>query len=68
MIVNFALNEPPYLDLEGKLKLSAAAWETRIILCNFRLMVQHEETQYAIQADIFLILTTSISHFNQVNN
>lgn len=67
MIVNFALNEPQNMVLEGKLQLSAAAWERRIILCNFRLMVQREETQDVIQADIFLILTTSISLFNQVN-
>lgn len=53
--------------LEAKLQLSAAAWESRTILYNFSLMVQCEETQDVIQANIFLILSSSISHLNVAN-
>lgn len=61
------MNYNTVMVLEGKLQLAAAAWERRTILYNFRLMVQGEETQYVIQANIFLILSSSICHFNQAN-
>lgn len=61
------MNYSTVMVLEAKLQLAAAAWESRTILYNFSLMVQHEETQDVIQVNIFLFLSSSISHLNLAN-
>lgn len=63
MVVNYST----VMVLGTKLQLAAAAWESRTILYNFSLMVQHEGTQDVIQVKIFLFLSSSISHLNLAN-
>jgi len=61
------MNYNTVVILEAKLQLAAASWGRRTIRYNFGVTVQGEERPDVIQANILLILSSSICHFNQAN-